>query len=1039
MMRIASRSTTAPQIIFLVVALSAYAAAADWPMYRGNAARSGHTDEALPGELHLRWVYKPTHAPKPAWPRSDLSPYDHESKKHHTILEGRMPFDRAFHPAVVGDVVYFGSSADGVVRTLAASTGEPGWTFCTDGPVRFAPAVAGGRVFVVSDDGHLYCLAADTGKLLWKRRGGPNGRMVLGNERMVSRWPARGGPVVNGDIVYFAAGIWPTEGVYVYALRIDDGAVIWSNDQTGSIRMRQPKNDTLNSGVASQGYLALAGDKLLVTTGRSLPAAFALTDGRLLYYHLFETQPTCGSIGGNGGSEVTVAGDFFFDCARFYALDDGAIQRRIGIGPVAALPTGIVRGDKSGVTIYDWVQGERVDRKGTAAAVTDLKAMFTIEAVPARRCVIVAGQHVVAGDEGIVTMADLQSQQVVWSVEVEGTVFGLAAAGGRLYASTDRGQIYCFDGRSDTEVATVKAKPAAAPYGNNEAYALAAEQIISESGITEGYCLDLDCGDGALAYELAKRTRLYVYAVTSDPRAHAAARSKLSAAGLYGERVTVHLRDLTSTDYPDYFADLIVSAQSVTEGDHAIDGVEAARLQRPCGGVICMGRPGEMRARVRPALPGAGSWTHQYADTANTDCSNDTVRGPLRPLWYRQFDHRMPNRHGRGPAPLFLDGRIFSMGRDALAAVDAYNGRHLWTFALEGILKELDSRPWMGTSGTHANYCASETGVYVRRDDQCLRIDTSTGQLLGRFAAPAAPGGDPGTWAYVACDDGILFGSLANTSHVIGYDYYRDLEFPGRFSESTTFFAMDAESGKIKWRFDAEHSIRHNAIAIGGGIVYLIDRPLAMFDRRANRDAAREHAGGLLKAFDAKTGEMLWQSDEDIYGTCLSLSVAHGVLLMSYQTEKVQSMALRSEAGGRMTTFDIISHERLWQKQVSYSSRPVINDRTILAESIALDLLSGESRPLNFSRGKACGPLSAGKNLLLFRSEVLGYYDLVKNEGTQHFGGIRPGCWINALAAGGLVLLPDASDGCVCPYQNKTWLVLQTDDGERSAPGTTVK
>jgi hypothetical protein len=179
--------------------------------------------------------------------------------------------------------------------------------------------------------------------------------------------------------------------------------------------------------------------------------------------------------------------------------------------------------------------------------------------------------------------------------------------------------------------------------------------------------------------------------------------------------------------------------------------------------------------------------------------------------------------------------------------------------------------------------------------------------------------------------------------------------------------------------------------------------------------------------FSAETGQLLWQFNEDIYGTALALSVSHGILLMGYQSEKIRAMALRSEEGGRLTAFDVSSRKRLWERNVSYSSRLIINDRTIYAEPIALDLLSGEDRPLNISRGKGCGILSGGKNLLLFRSEVLAYYDLIKREKTQHFGGIRPGCWINAIAAGGLVLLPDASDGCNCSYQNKTWLVLQSD------------
>ena len=66
-------------------------------------------------------------------------------------------------------------------------------------------------------------------------------------------------------------------------------------------------------------------------------------------------------------------------------------------------------------------------------------------------------------------------------------------------------------------------------------------------------------------------------------------------------------------------------------------------------------------------------------------------------------------------------------------------------------------------------------------------------------------------------------------------------------------------------------------------------------------------------------------------------------------------------------------------------------------------------------------------NLMVFRSATFGYFDLHENQEIRNFGGLRPGCWINALPAGGLVLMPDASAGCVCSYQNRTWMALQQD------------
>jgi len=62
--------------------------------------------------------------------------------------------------------------------------------------------------------------------------------------------------------------------------------------------------------------------------------------------------------------------------------------------------------------------------------------------------------------------------------------------------------------------------------------------------------------------------------------------------------------------------------------------------------------------------------------------------------------------------------------------------------------------------------------------------------------------------------------------------------------------------------------------------------------------------------------------------------------------------------------------------------------------------------------------------MLVFRSATLGYFDFERNDGIENYGGIRPGCWINALPVGGLLLLPDATSGCQCSYLNRAWIAL---------------
>ena len=976
---------------------------ADWPMDRGDAGRSGYSVESLPGKLCMHWRRASLHAPRPAWLSRDT----------------RMPFDRAYRTVIADGVLFFGSSADCKVYALDAATGSLRWEFFTDGPVRFAPAVFDGRVFAVSDDGYLYCLATTDGRLLWKLRGGPADDMLLGNDRIVSRWPARGGPVVADGVVYFAAGIWPSEGIFIHAVDAANGKALWCNDSSGSIHMPQPHGGAeANSGVSAQGQFVVTGERLLVPTGRAVPAAFRRSDGKLLYFHLQANR-------GTGGSEVVAArplflnGDWYFDTATGRPVGKG-----IRAAAAAMTPDGIVHVRAGAIALRKIGPQEIVDRKGNRSTVIAPGKPIPLAECPCKRVhsIVVAGETIAVGGEKAVYVWDMASKRVVLSAELDGSAYGLAVADGRLVVSTDRGTIYCFGAERTGEPTVIRADPVAAPYGENRSLDAAVEETLRQAGTTSGYCLDLCCGDGALAYALAKRTSLSIYAVDNDPEKVAAARRKLDAAGLYGVRVTVHCRQPDATCYPNYFANLIVSGRSVAEGVSVVPEEETQRLLRPCGGTACLGKPGNMQKTVRGALQGAGSWTHQYCDPANTNCSSDLLaEGPLGMLWFTDLDFPVPSRHGRGPAPMFHAGRLFVEGIDALRCVDAYNGRTLWEYPLPGILKAFDQEHLMGTAGTGSNCCVTSRAVYVRSADKCLRIDPAKGSLLGTFEAPKTPNGNGGTWAYSSADGDTLFGSLADTEHRVKYRYGRS-DMSTQFTESVLLFALNATTGELKWTYRPQRSIRNNGIAVGNGRVVLIDRELARRDDARRGDPKAEHAPGILVALDAETGEQQWKVDEGVFGTMLAMSPQHDALLMSYQNTRFK---LDSEIGDRMACFRASDGQRLWDVEAQYASRPIINDRTIYAQPGAWDLLTGERKEFRFSRSYGCGILSGSRHLLVYRSATLGYTDLRRNAGTENYGGIRPGCWINAIPAGGLVLMPDATDRCSCSYLIKASIALQ--------------
>lgn len=1026
--------------------------AADWPQFRCDAARSGYTSDVLPDRPVLRWQYESQLPPAPAWP-----------------TRNRLRFDRAFQAIAARGVVCFGSSADDTVYALDSSTGKVLWAFTTDAPIRFAPIAWQDRLFVASDDGHLYCLSLDSGALMWQRRGGPRDEMLLGNDRMISRWPMRGGPVVSDDVVYVGAGIWPSEGIFLNALDPQTGEVLWRNDSSGSIEMDQPHPTArANSGISAQGYFAVAGQSLLVPTGRAVPAVLNRANGAFVHFPLQAHQHS-------GGADVVAVDQWFANSGSVYAVADGQKIGSVGL-QVAVTPEYLIHAvddtlfglDRKHLTL----QQEITDRKGKRQTVTRLTSPVweiavpfnatAVAALPEDRqppenrmdstawatprlekeaaCLVVADDQAIVGGFGRVSMVDLSTRSVAWQAEVEGMAYGLSVADGCLYVSTDRGNLYCFGAEALAGVSE-SADDVVPSFHVPPEVAKAVDEILQDTGMSEGCCVDLGCGSGELTLELARRTNLRIYAVDESPENVRNLRKTLVCAGLYGSRVTVHCREPSEVPYADYCADLVVSGRSLTEEMDDASLAAARRLCRPYGGTVAIGAADKLRLIRRDALPGAGSWTHQNSSPAGTLCSDERlVRGPLEMLWFRDTDFLLPSRHGRAPTSLVQDGRMFVPGLNGLRAQNLYNGRVLWEFDIPGILSAYNREHSIGAAWTGGNICLGRDRVFLHNGKVCFVLDASTGQKLAEWKPPARADGKGSLWGYLACQEGILFGSLAREDYLI--KCWSDRWDTGQqFTESTALFALDASTGKLLWIFEPEHSIRHNAIAIGDGRVYLIDRPVAAEDelgfvetpggadkRRGVTEQeaetpARPHPFGRLIALDMRTGQRKWESNEAIFGTLLIHSEEHNLLWMGYQAAHQASRP--SELGNRMAVFDAADGKRIWDVKADYADRPVLNGETIYAPPGAWSLLTGEGLPFTLERSYGCGIVSGCRNMLVFRSATLGYVDLTVSSETRNYGGIRPGCWIAAVPAGGVLLMPDAASWCTCSYLNQGTIVLK--------------
>ena len=699
---------------------------------------------------------------------------------------------------------------------------------------------------------------------------------------------------------------------------------------------------------------------------------------------------------------------------------------------------------------------------------------------PCADALILAGTTVFAGGKGQVVAVDAASGKQLWTAKVDGAAKGLAVAAGRLFVSTDTGAIYCFGPEGSTDLGTVRQTVNPAPFEKDKqtpAFEAAAEDIIRRTGITRGYCLVLGTGTGRLVYELAKRTELQFVCACPIGERVARAKKAFDAAGLYGSRIIHRRTDLDEEPYSDYFANLIISEGPLTKNMMRFDPKEVLRMLKPVGGTLIFGQPAAARATmprcsadflrkwIEPAglegatvtddetgtwltytrgkLPGAGSWTHQYAEPGNTTCSDDElVKAPLGVLWFGEpGPGDMVERHRRAASPLALNGRLIIQGFNVLKAYDAYNGLFLWERKIPGAIR-------VSISHEASNLCADATTLFAAVADKCLRIDSATGKTLQTYAMPPATDARPRHWGYVACVDGVLYGTRTAQ---------------GRSADC--LFALDAETGNLRWKHEGR-SIPQGAISIGGGRVHFAksditdaqrDAALAELAAQIRRlDPAKRKAAQakldkaivqLVVAADAKTGKTLWERPLEVTEASggsywCSLGSIHsrdtlilfGVFLDGHYWNQFFAGQFDKR---RIMALDAVTGKPRWTKHIGYRVRPIVVGDTLHAEPWAFDLYTGAQRtrphPITgqeevwqFARpGHHCGAPAASPHVMLFRSHNLAWYDLDGDYGTQHFGGQRPGCWINFIPANGLLMVPEASSGCQCPFPNMCTIVFK--------------
>jgi outer membrane protein assembly factor BamB len=199
--------------LLLLILLAIFAWAEDWPRWRGVRGDGTWQGPKLPEQ----W---PVKGPKKKWSRPIGGGYAGIA-----VVGSRVfTMDRVAPPANTPD-------ADGTERILCldAETGEPRWTHSY--PVRYGdlggygngpramPTIHEGKVYTFGAVGHVHCLDAATGKVIWTRD------MVKECQAKVPMWGYASSPVIDGDRVLIHAGAEP-DGCLV-ALDRHTGKELW--------------------------------------------------------------------------------------------------------------------------------------------------------------------------------------------------------------------------------------------------------------------------------------------------------------------------------------------------------------------------------------------------------------------------------------------------------------------------------------------------------------------------------------------------------------------------------------------------------------------------------------------------------------------------------------------------------------------------------------------------------------------------------------------------------------------------------------------
>ncbi len=566
-----------------------------------------------------------------------------------------------------------------------------------------------------------------------------------------------------------------------------------------------------------------------------------------------------------------------------------------------------------------------------------------------------------------------------------------------------------------------------------------------ESGFARGIAVVLGASEQGPWRSLSDSTDLRVVVVAADEQAALRLRRILSRDGKQGERVSViDGSTLIQNPLPRGSVNLLLLDES--DSANASDWLEGGALHclRPFGGRVYLRREqalpvadaqqlglvqqetslAGMHCYTRPAIPGAGSWTHMYGNPDNSAFGGEQLGGArgvedLELIWAgRPGPRYQTDRQNRKPSPLAANGRLFLQGYKRIIALDGHNGVPQWNLELPELSR-------FNIPRSSSNWCADEDSLYLAMGQRIERRGAAKGDWLQSYLATTLDGNGgrhpqgKSEWGFVGSFEDQLVASLTplGAQHTAWWGssaWYDGKEGVAAHKIcSHQLVALDKDSGQANWSYEGGRILDVTLTGAEGRLWFVTSRAPGLDPElgRLGGDAFWKNL--FLVSLDLQSGQVQWErAIEPMAGTvAFYLAYSEGMLVM-----------LSSSAGhSALYALDADNGESRWRKKFAWEadhhgkhlSRPAIVGGRVYSRPAVFDLQTGEPLPITFPEGHQCGSYAATSETLILRAGELCLWDSTQGRASR-WTRVRPDCWISTIPGNGMLLSPEGGGGCSC-------------------------